>query len=147
MTKRKNKNTSKKIPQGTLIHSRDDYFFGTDYQSQKSRMAVVLETNKNDEMALSKLTTSPRKSKSLPNFRQGNSRYNYENIYISDDEGNPITLNVVDSSGKKKFVKNRNPSKKVSKKDVNIIKKDVLFTSKYKKRNRYLFQKLKGRKK
>lgn len=148
MTKSKSnsKNVSKTIRHGQIVHTRDDFFQGSDGKSSKSRMAVVVETNRKNEMALVKLTHSTKNStKSISGYRDGTSRYSTHDVYTKDNKGQPISSSTSTRSGKKKFILERKKTKDVPKSQVNVIKKDVVKDPKFGKRNRKRLRFLKGR--
>lgn len=110
-------------------------------------MAVVVDSNTKEEIALVKLTTSG-KGTELPNYRDGKSRYrNY--IYTKDRDGNPIkitpTTKAYKKSGKPRFEADK-PKKDMAKKDVNQIKKDCIDDPLTGTKNRKKLHELKGRK-
>ena len=70
MTRKKNKNVSKNVPNGLILHTRDEYFEsqGTyrkpGYQNRGNyRKAVVIDSNKNDDLAVVKIVSSGKKLK------------------------------------------------------------------------------------
>ncbi len=135
----KRKNVSQKIPNGRTLQTRDEFFFGdTKYRKPGYegkglyRIVVVIDSNRKDELAVVKLTTS-KKGKNLPDYQKGKSNYR-PYVRTKDDENKPIKVG-------EKFVENRK-KKDVSQKDVNTIKKDVVKI----KKNRNDLKRLKGRK-
>lgn len=137
------KNVSLKTPNGRTIQTRDEYFEGQKnyrklgYEKKGLyRKAVVVDSNRKDELAVVKLTTS-KKGKSL-DYKEGKSKYR-PFVLTKDDKGKPIKLGS-------KFVKN-SPKADVSKKEVNKIKKDLFRGKSVKtsKDNRKKVRELKGR--
>lgn len=151
MAKKKNKNISKNVPNGRLLHTSDKYFYGSKGFSKGKglyRMAAVVDSNLNDELAIVKLTTSD-KGKQLPNYQKGKSGYrNY--IHTLDCDGNPIKLTPKDESyirsGKPRFEEDKKRSKDLSLHDVNKIKIDCINDPKTGGSNRNKLKRLKGRK-
>ena len=140
----KNKNVSKIIPYGRTLQTRDEYLEGGNnyikpgYEMKGHyRRVVVVDTNRNNELAVEKLYG--HNGKELPGYKNGKSRYK-DFIVTKDNEGNPIKIG-------NKFIENA-PKQDVSKKDVNKIKKDALVNASYrvKKSNRNKVRKLKNRK-
>jgi hypothetical protein len=90
------KNVSNKIPVGSAVRSRDEYFFGgvlhKNHLTDKNvlyRKSWVVDTNSLDELALVKSTAHTGhhlKSNLALKFTP--------NVYIMDNNGNPITLNA-----------------------------------------------------
>ena len=117
---KRNKNVSKTIPNGRTLQTRDEYFEGDgDYRKEGYenkglyRKAVVVDSNKNEELVLVKLTTS-KKAKGIPSEKKSKYRPYVE---TKDDEGNTIKIG-------KKFKENP-PKKDLSKKAVAKIKKEL----------------------
>ena len=140
MTKRKNKNISQKNPNGRTLQTRDEYFYGAanykkpGYQKKgKYRKVVVVDSNRDDELAVVKLTTSNAISaKPLPTYQKGKSKYK-PYVETKNHKGKPIKPGVYFSENK--------PSLDVDKKSVNQIKEDCMQSS----RNRFKLRKLKKR--
>lgn len=116
---RKNKNVSKKVPNGTIVQTRDNYFANSgNYNKpnrnirQNYRKAVAVDSNRQDELALVKLTTSEKgihikgKSKIKPY------------IETKDNKGKPIKLSY-------KFF-NSSSKDNLSKREVSKVKKECL---------------------
>lgn len=126
-----------------VVHSNDKYFQGSDGYA-KSRESVVLISNKNNEVALAKLTTSNNpKYKNVPNY--GKSKFMTEDLYIKDNEGNFIKIsssNNADDSNK--FVKSKWQDVPIE--SVEYIKDSLLNNSRFKYRNRQRYNELKNRK-
>ena len=135
----KRKNVSQKIPNGTILQTRDEYFEGAGnyskpgYQNKGNyRKAVVIDSNRNDELAVVKLTTQKGyKIDKKSNFRP----------FIETKDNN---LKPIVESGK--FIKS---NKILSNKQVNKIK-NISLTKPgvdIKMSNREKLIELKGRKK
>ena len=135
----KRKNISQKIPNGTILQTRDEYFEGAGgyrkpgYESKGNyRKAVVVDSNKFDELAVVKLTTQKGyKIDNKSNFRP----------FIETKDNN---LKPIRESGK--FIKS---NKMLSNKQVNKIKNISLTKPgvNIKTNNREKLIELKGRKK
>ena len=132
----RNKNVSKTIPNGTILQTRDEYFYDgkhfkkPNYQNKGNyRKAVVVDSNKNNDLAVVKLYSN---GKSLINT---NSKYK-SFVKTLDDSGNNIRLG-------KKFILTK---KRLSKLNVSIIKKDCFKLSPNSKTNRSYVRILKNRK-
>lgn len=136
------KNIFNDIPNGRTVQTRDECFEGAkDYRKEgyekkgKYRKAVVVDSNKNAELALVKLTTS-KKAKEIPGEKKSKYRPYVE---TKDDEGKPIKLG-------KKFKENP-PKNDLSKKAVTKIKKEVFHDSRHALKNRKKVREMKGRQK
>lgn len=126
-----------------VVHSNDKYFQGSDGYS-KSRESVVLTSNKNNEVALAKLTTSQNpKYKNVPNY--GKSKFMTEDLYIKDNDGDFIKISFGNvSNDTNKFVKSNWQDVPL---DSVEYMKDTLFNhSKYGLRNQDRYNKIKKRK-
>ncbi|MFA5659793.1 MAG: hypothetical protein WC968_00050 [Bacilli bacterium] len=141
--KKKNKNVSKKIKNGTTLQTRDEYLGNSKYIKKEHpskndlyRKVVVVDSNKNDELAIVKLTT--KGGHGLPNYKKGKSTY--KAFVETESNGKKI---IVDNN---RFVKNKT-NDHLSKEDVVEIKKNVFKNSKSSKLNRKKIRVLKGRKK
>lgn len=135
------RNISQSIPNGTIIHTRDEYFKGQGsyrkpgYESKGNyRKTVVVDSNRRDELAVVKLSASS--GRSLPNYGSGKSKYK-PIVLTLDSTDSPIKLGH-------KFVK-KGTSAEMSIKDVNKIKKDLI-AGKHGKSNRKRLRDIKGRK-
>lgn len=133
------KNVSQTIPNGTLIHTQDDKFYGADGNSTKKRMGVVVDSNRRNEVAVTKYTTSSKNGRRFKNNRGFVAHGNV--IYTLDSKGKPIVL-----SEDGDFKKHRNNNRDITPKQANQIKKSNLKESKYRERNKKVLRKLKGRK-
>ena len=133
------KNISKKVHNGQIVHTKDSYLYGSNGYNKPGkkgnyRMAVVVDSNKDDELALVKLTTS-NKGKSLPNYKTGKSKYkNY--IYTKDNENQAIKIS-------RKFIVKNNDI--MDPKTANNIKRDCINDKKRGYFNNKLLKKLKQR--
>lgn len=139
----KNKNKSKKVPNGTIVQTRDEYFKGEEnyrkpgYQSKGNyRKAVVVDSNKNDELALVKLTTS-KKAKTTKRGRR------YKPYILTEDDN----LNRIKES--KKFIIKRRKDGSIKQtiglKEANEIKKESVLDKKQGKRNKKRLRDLKNK--
>lgn len=140
--KKKNKNVSKTIPNGRTLQTRDEYFYGgSNYRKPgyakkgNYRKVVVIDSNDLDDLAVVKLTTSP-KGITL-DYGNGKSKFK-PFVSTLDNLGKPIRVG-------KKFIENK-PNKDVSSKDVAKIKRVSFAESQNSKQNKRLARHLKGRK-
>lgn len=148
----KKKNVSATIPNGRVIRTRDSYVgesHGYDKPKKKGlyRMAVIVDSNTREEIAIVKLTTS-EKGTPLPDYKDGKSRYrNF--IQTVDCNGDPIVITPASKeyrkSGKPRF-EEASESRDLSKKDVNKIKRDCITDPKTGRENRSRLHKMKDRK-
>lgn len=138
------RNVSKTIPNGTIVHTRDEYFFGSkDYRKPgydkkgNYRRAVVVDTTKDDQMVVVKLITGEEKENpgiKIKGFRDDSSYYKpFAEVY--DDDGRSIKIGY-------KFI---NRGEKMPKKLVTKIKKKTFKRSGNAKSNRSKVRRLKGR--
>ena len=109
--KRKNKS----VPVGRTLMTNDNYLeSGKKTGSTAQHSAVVIETNKRNELAIVTLSGHPGKNKTqLKNYQQGNSYFKHF-VEVKDDEGNPIVINH-------KFRENHE-NQDVSKEGVEIVR-------------------------
>lgn len=132
------KNISKVINNGAFVLTKDHLLFGADGKSTKIRMATVVDSNRDDEVAIIKYTTSGINGKEFEN-NKGFDRFSNV-IFTKDINGDPLTLNRDNS------VIQRGTSKRdITAKQANMMKKYDLTESKYKKRNLKQLKELKGR--
>ena len=144
----KRKNISKSIPIGRTLQTRDEFLesgkgkenikAGHPNKSDLYRPSVIIDTNRKNELAIIKLTTS-EKGEKIKGYRNGKSGYRpYIEIRTSDDKAIKID--------NKKFVAN-SPKKDVKKSDVNKIKRKVLKRApkRIREENRKKLRALKGR--
>ena len=136
MGKKKNRNVSQTISNGTILHTRDEYLFGAkDYRKPgyekkgNYRKVGVVDSNKNDDLAVIKLTT---KGKSLPGEKSTYKPF----VETLDDDGKPIRIGS-------KFISR---GAKLSKEAVSIMKKDSFKDSNTRRTNRRKMRDMKGRK-
>lgn len=129
--KKSNKNVSKTIKNGTRIQTRDEYLGKTDYSSPGHenkrdlyRGAYVVDSNKNDELVLVKLTTHNGKSP-----KGTISEY----VKVFDKNGNPIKIDNLHF-----VVKNK---KSLSKHETTELKKKIFKTSSRANKNRSIVRK------
>lgn len=134
---KKSKNVSQNIPNGTLIITNDKYFYGTDGKSNKTRMSTVVDSNRNDEIALVKYTTSKKHGRPFSNSKGfvGHA----DKIYTLDNNKKPIK---VDND---KFI--ANPNRAITASQANEIKRRNLKESRYKEGNKANLRNLKKRRK
>lgn len=134
----KRKNVSQTIPNGTLIITNDLYFSGTDGKSAKTRMATTVDSNRSDELAVVKYTTSNKHGRSFKNDK-GFKRHG-DRVFTEDNEGKPIKID------NKKFTKG-SEKRKISVAQANEIKRRCIKESRYKNTNSTNLREFKGRKK
>lgn len=135
----KRKIESQNIKQGSILQTRDEYFYGQSeyrkpgYQDKGNyRKSVVVDKNKNNELALVKLTTKGRFR--LPDYDNGKSSYNAK-IETLDDEGKSIRVG-------KKFIPAN--TKEMPQKYVREIKNKCLYgNTPYKQENHRKLKELK----
>ena len=143
----KRKNVSQKVKNGTAILTRDEFFEdNNNYRKDKYkdkpnvyyREATVVDSNRNDELAIIKHQSSGKFS--VKNKAKQKRTYNTY-IKTKDDEGKPIKIG-------KKF-KRANPKYDVTEKKANKMKKQSVKSSNKQiaKDNRKALKILKGRKK
>lgn len=137
---KKNKNISKNIPNGRTLQTRDEYFSGAatyrkpGYEKKGNyRKVAVVDSNRNDELAVVKLTTSKR-GKSILGEKKSKYRPFVE---TKDEKGMPIKVG-------KKFIENP-PHKDLSPRGVCQIKKDTFHDNRNALQNRKKVRTLKGR--
>lgn len=140
--KRSKRNVSTRIRNGRTVQTRDEFFYGhanyrkPGYEHKGAyRKAVVIDSNKRDELALVKLTTSS-KGRAIAGEKKSKYKTFIETL---DDRGKPIKLG-------KKFQAN-SPRKNVSKSATNAIKRDCIADPFTGKKNRARLRKLKNRQK
>ena len=136
MGNKKNRNISQNIQNGTILHTRDEYIYGSEnyrkpgYANKGNyRKVGVVDSNKNNHLAVVKLTT---KGKQLPGEKTTYKPF----VETLDDEGKPIKIGP-------KFISR---GAKLSKQAVSTIKKDSFKDSKTSKTNRRKVRVMKGRK-
>lgn len=132
----KRKNVSQKIHNGTLIISFDNFFEGADGKSKKTRMATVVDSNRYDEIAIVKYTTSKKHSRKFKNEKgfKGHS----DSIYTKDELGKPIKID-----GKKFSLGSKN--RKITQGQANEIKRRNIKESRYKNKNSKRLREMKKR--
>ena len=136
MGKKKNRNISQNIPNGTILHTRDEYIFGSEnyrkpgYEGKGNyRKVAVVDSNRHDDLAVVKLTT---KGKHIPGEKSTYRPF----VETMDDKGKPIRVGS-------KFISR---GAKLSPKAVTVIKKDCFKDAKTRKINRRKVRAMKGRK-
>ena len=129
---------SGRVPQGRTLTTHDQFLSGKETGSKKKRPVVVIEANKNNDLAVVPLSTTNGKNRTqLKNYQQGQSYFKHH-VEIQDDEGNPIRIND-------KFKENH-PKMDVSGSDVELIRDIVFNHSKPMQRNRKRMDKFRGKK-
>ena len=143
-TSPKRKNVSQTIPNGRTLQTRDERFEGQKnyrkpgYEKKGNyRKVVVVDSNRDDELAVIKLTTS-KKGKTLETYQKGKSKYR-PFVETKDDEGKPIKAG-------KKFKMNK-PSKDIPPAEISKIKKETFKTARQAPKNRKLVRQIKNDKK
>jgi hypothetical protein len=133
---RKNKNISKNIHNGTIVQTRDEYFSEQGNYRKKGyenkgnyRKAVVVDSNRNDELAVVKLYSHSGKE-----LKKTVSRYK-PFVETKDNINMPIKVGH-------KFIKT---NKRLSKENLTTIKKDCYSSRNVSYVNRKKTRKLKGR--
>ena len=134
----KRKNVSQTIPNGTLIITNDKELLGSDGNSKKVRMATTVDSNRYDEIAIVKYTTSKKHGRKFNNSK-GFVRHG-DTIITKTVEGKPIKID-----GKRFMLgpKRRN----ISEAQANEIKRRNVRESKFKQMNQKRLRKLKKRSK
>lgn len=141
----KRKNVSQTIPNGRILQTRDEFFYGEqDYRKPEKeeagnyRGSVVVDSNRNDELAVVKLITS-KNATVLSNYKAGQSKYR-PFIETKDDNGDPIKIGG-------KFIP-KSSAHDMAKSDVDKIKRHALIESepRLNKSNRKKLRDLKNRK-
>lgn len=92
-------NVSTRYPNGRTLKTQDKYLptdkKGKSDNPKASRRVVVIDSNKKDELAVVKLTTSKQPNTSpLPNYNQGNGKPTRFKHFVEtqDNEGKPIKV-------------------------------------------------------
>lgn len=134
-SKKTNKGRTKdgRVPQGRTLSTYDHYIGnGKKTGSKKKRPVVVIESNKNNDLAVVPLSSREGKNRTrLKNYQQGQSYFKHY-VEIFDNEGKPIRVN-------KKFRENH-PNMDVSLRDVTNIKNIVLYKSQPAEKNRKIMR-------
>ncbi len=132
----KRKNVSQTISNGTLIITNDKDLSGADGNSTKIRMATVIDSNRDDEVAIVKYTTSKKHGRK---FKNSNGFIAHgDRVITKTIEGKPITID-----GRRFVIGSKNRS--ITQNQANEIKRRNLKESKYKKENRKYLKNLKKR--
>lgn len=138
----KRKNVSQTIPNGRTLQTRDEHFEGQknyrkpNYENKGDyRRVVVVDSNRDDELAVIKLTAS-KKGKPLKSYQRGKSHYR-PYVETKDEEGNPIKAG-------KKFKINKS-SQDVPAVEISEMKKEAFKTAQQASKNRKRVRKLKKR--
>lgn len=98
-TKKPEANVSSRYPNGRTLKTQDKYLpegkGGKSENPKASRRVVVIDSNKKDELAVVKLTTSKQPNTSpLPSYKQGNGKQTRFKHFVEtqDNEGKPIKV-------------------------------------------------------
>ena len=131
------RNVSKNVRNGTILQTRDEYLHNEGSYRKKGyekkgnyRKVAVIDSNRNDELAIVKLY-----SKSGEELKGTKSRYK-PFVETLDNENKRIRVG-------KKFIPN---GQKLSKENVSTIKKDCFTNPKVRYKNRKKVRRIKGRK-
>ncbi len=134
----KKKNISKTVKNGTILQTRDEYLHNEGnyrkpgYKNKGNyRKVIVVDSNRNDELAVVKLY-----SKNGTSLVGTPSKYK-PFVETLDNENNRIKIS-------KKFINN---GQKLSNSNVSTIKKDSFTTPKVRHKNKKKVRRLKGRNK
>lgn len=141
------KNVSQKVKNGTAILTRDEFFEDhNNYQKEKYknnpniyyREATVVDSNRNDELAIIKHQSSGRFS-----VKKNNGKTSTYNAYIKtkDDEGKPIKIGPKFKRANPNYDVTRNRANKMKKQSVKGKNKQIATD------NQNALKTLKGRKK
>lgn len=129
---------NRNVPWGRTITTNDKYLGKQKTGSNKKRPVVVIDNNKNNELAVvplsSKSGSNRTELKGYKNKKTGQTTYYKHYIEIEDDEGNPIVIND-------KFRENHK-NMDISREDVDSIRDRVLNHSLPSKSNKEKIQKL-----
>lgn len=113
---------NKYVPWGRTLTTKDNYLGKQKTGSNKIRPVVVIDNNKNNELAVVPLSSRQGKNRThLKNYQQGQSYYKHY-VEIEDNEGRPIVVNS-------KFRENHK-NMDVSRRDVEGIRTVVFKKSK-----------------
>lgn len=86
-------NVSPTVPNGTILHSQDYYFSGTDGQSRKGRYVIVLDSNVDGDLGVGKVTHSTKQEGvSVAEYFDQDSKVLPGGLYIYDNTGRPIRI-------------------------------------------------------
>ena len=89
--RRKDQNVFPTVPNGTVLHSRDNYFAGADGKSTKGRYAIVLDSNSKGDLGVGKVTHSDKQDGvSVADYFDDKSKVLPGGLYVLDNVGNPI---------------------------------------------------------
>ena len=120
----KRKNVSQNVRNGTLVITNDKYVFGTDGRSDKTRMSIAIDSNRKNQLAIVKLTTSTKHGRQFKNDQKFDRHGDM--IYTKDNIGNPIIIEG------KKFIKGSD-RRSITQAQANEIKRRNVKESKYRK--------------
>lgn len=91
--RRNDTNVSPTVPNGTVLHSRDNYFAGADGNSTKGRYAIVLDSNAEGDLGVGKVTHSDKQNGvSVADYFDDKSKVLPGGLYVKDNAGNPIRI-------------------------------------------------------
>lgn len=128
-----------RVPQGRTLTTQDNYLSRKETNSRKERPVVVIEANKDNELAVVPLSSrSGRNRTQLKNYQQGQSYFKHF-VEVEDNEGKPIRVND-------KFRENH-PNMDVAQRDVGVIKDKVLYHSTQAADNRAKMKRFRNKKK
>lgn len=122
------KDKQKKVPVGRTLMTNDNFLeSGKKTGSTKKHSAVVIETNKRNELAIVSLSGHSGKNKTLLKSYQKGETYFKHFVETKDNEGKPIVVN-------RKFRENHK-NQDLSQKDILKIKKKIFNNVKQKNEN------------
>ena len=139
----RSKNKSRTYKDGMRVQTRDNFFYGSDYFDHRHpnerdlyRKTYIVDSNRNDELAIVKYTTSKKNGKKFTN-NKGFDKHG-KDIYTKDNEGNPIKIDGKKfSPGSKK--------RKITGSQANEIKRRTIKETKYGNLNQKKLRELKNR--
>lgn len=128
---------NKFVPWGRTLTTNDKYLGKQKTSSNKTRPVVVVDNNKNNELAVvplsSKKGANRTELKAHQNKKTKQKTYYKHFFEIEDDEGQPIKVN-------EKFRENHK-NMDISREDVLDIRQNILTKARTKQRNKKLFDK------
>lgn len=113
-----------KVPKGRTLSTHDKYLPNSKHsvQQKDNRPLIVIETNKNNDLAVVPTSSRPGKNRTrMKKYQQGETYFKHF-VEIEDNEGKPIRIN-------NKFRENH-PNMDVSEEDIEKIRKKVFDFSK-----------------
>lgn len=91
--RRNEQNVSPTVPNGTVLHSHDNYFAGADGNSTKGRYVIVLDSNAEGDLGVGKVTHSTKQNGvSVADYFDDKSKVLPGGLYIMDNAGNAIRV-------------------------------------------------------